>query len=314
MASKVLMHTCCAAALFMILLPVLAQAAKIDDLHSPPETRSPFDFLRPLKGCHRGDRVKGLGNLKKYLEHFGYLQYPSDPNTSDAFDDLLEHAVKTYQANYQLNVTGTLDDDTLSYMMRSRCGVPDIVNGTNWMQHHHGDDDKKKKHGSMFHQVSHFTFFPGSPKWPRSKTHLTYGFYTNVPTVARTAIQSAFNTWGAATRFSFTRVNYLRADLKIRFERRAHGDGSPFDGRGGTLAHAFAPTDGRAHFDADELWSAGAIPNRFDIKTVALHEIGHLLGLGHSSVRNAIMFPSIASNTVKGLAADDLRGISTLYR
>uniref|UniRef100_A0A7N0VA61 Peptidoglycan binding-like domain-containing protein n=1 Tax=Kalanchoe fedtschenkoi TaxID=63787 RepID=A0A7N0VA61_KALFE len=137
MASKVLMHTCCAAALFMILLSFVAQATKIDDFHQPPETRSPFDFLGPLKGWHKGDRVKGLGNLKKYLEHFGYLHYPSDPNTSDDFDDLLEHALKTYQANYQLNVTGTLDDDTLSYMMRSRCGVPDKPSSYGLQAHPH---------------------------------------------------------------------------------------------------------------------------------------------------------------------------------
>ena len=46
---------------------------------------------------------------------------------------------------------------------------------------------------------------------------------------------------------------------------------------------------------------------------MALHEIGHLLGLGYSSVRNAIMFPSISSRTTKGLDEDDIQGIRALY-
>uniref|UniRef100_A0A7N0TZB2 Peptidase metallopeptidase domain-containing protein n=1 Tax=Kalanchoe fedtschenkoi TaxID=63787 RepID=A0A7N0TZB2_KALFE len=278
---------------------------------------APFDFVKQLKGCHKGDRVKGVGDLKKYLEHFGYLHYPNSSDShskDDDFDDLLERAVKTYQANFHLNPSGTLDDDMISTMMRPRCGVPDIVNGSNWMQS--GKLRRQHHHNSKsFHQVSHYSFFPGSPRWPRTKLNLTYGFHASVPSEHRNSIARAFGRWAAVTRrFSFSQTSsYELADLTVLFGSRAHGDNSPFDGRGGTLAHAYAPTDGRMHFDADELWSNGAAPRRYDVYTVALHEIGHLLGLGHSDVQNAIMFPSISSNTVKDMAGDDFNGINALY-
>ncbi|KAH0625171.1 hypothetical protein JD844_033351 [Phrynosoma platyrhinos] len=93
---------------------------------------------------------------------------------------------------------------------------------------------------------------------------------------------------------------------------RAHGDFYPFDGRSGTLAHAFAPgpdTGGDAHFDEDESWSE---TNReVNLFLVAAHEFGHSLGLAHSKVRGALMYPtySYVNPDTFRLPEDDRLGI-----
>lgn len=121
----------------------------------------------------------------------------------------------------------------------------------------------------------------------------------------------AFQQWESATHFSFSRGK--NADIVIGFHRGNHRDGAPFDGPGWTLAHAFAPTDGRFHYDADKRWSVAQNPNAFHLETVAAHEIGHLLGLGHSSHETAIMYASIGAGEVKNLDQDDIQGIAALY-
>lgn len=178
----------------------------------------------------------------------------------------------------------------------------------------HSDNDGHNHHHHVPHAVSHYAFFPGRRRWPSTKYRLTYAFLPGTRADAKAPVARAFATWGRNTQFKFSlTTNYRRADLKIGFYRGNHGDGYPFDGPGGTLAHAFAPTDGRFHYDSTEKWGVGAVRGRYDLQTVALHEIGHLLGLGHSTVKNAIMYPYINPGTTKGLNADDIKGIKVLY-
>lgn len=79
-------------------------------------------------------------------------------------------------------------------------------------------------------------------------------------------------------------------------------------------------------------WSVASAgeTNRFDVESIALHEIGHLLGLGHSALgetelraggrrvlgAEAVMFPiAFSAGTIEGrsLRTDDMAGIADTY-
>ncbi|MFS7970682.1 putative envelysin [Helianthus anomalus] len=265
------------------------------------------DSIKRLQGCHKGSKVKGLHDIKLYLAHFGYLDYQHTPNhansENDEFDQAFESALINYQNFYHLNASGTLDGPTISQMMMPRCGQPDKKNS-----HKH-----KTK---LVHTVSHYQFFQGNLRWPPSKSHLTYAFGLNYPNAYIPPVIRAFNTWTSSSNyFTFSMVDDVAsADLKISFESPNHGDGYAFEGA--TLAHAFAPTDGRFHYNAALSWSVGPGPvqNANDLESVALHEIGHLLGLDHSQDPNAVMWSSIQTGTIKqDLRSDDIQGFKVLY-
>lgn len=99
-----------------------------------------------------------------------------------------------------------------------------------------------------------------------------------------------------------------------------HGDGFPFDGPSGVLAHAFYPPPvnpgciaGDIHFDDAETWVSPSFGGAgIDLCTVAAHEIGHAIGLRHSADPNALMYPFYTGRRAY-LSYDDIRGILAIY-
>ena len=79
------------------------------------------------------------------------------------------------------------------------------------------------------------------------------------------------------------------------------------------LAHAYYPQDGRAHFDEDETFTHNT-PSGTNLLWVAVHEFGHSLGLAHSNVRQAVMYPYYTGYVPDmKLHSDDIAGIQYLY-
>ncbi|XP_038711726.1 metalloendoproteinase 1-like [Tripterygium wilfordii] len=265
-------------------------------------TSSPFEFLSKLKGFEKGNTAEEISQLRKYLNRFGYLSN-NNIQTQDvnAFDDNISSAIKAYQTFFNLKPTGTLDAETVSKMMAPRCGVPDI-----------------RMHGNNKTNLD-YAFFPYKPRWAPEQFSLTYAFPPDVTffrAYVMAPVASAFETWRSVfPNFTFTLIkDFEEADLKISFQKRDHGDGDPFDGAGGVLAHSFEPTDGRCHLDVEENWVVGAVADGFDIGSIALHEIGHLLGLAHTSVQNVVMYPFFSPGMTKlDLSEDDRQGIKALY-
>lgn len=132
-------------------------------------------------------------------------------------------------------------------------------------------------------------------------------------------IASAFAAWEAVADIQFTEV----VDDGLPFNTGTSGairlGGHAFDGPGGTLAHGFYPpvngstAAGDIHFDTAETWDLSDVGAGFNIFRVALHEIGHAIGLDHETAVTALMNPFYTESTALGLLADDIAGAQFIY-
>ncbi len=112
------------------------------------------------------------------------------------------------------------------------------------------------------------------------------------------AVREAFDDWAAAgvpVRFTFVRDS-ADAEVKVRWKRslsrRAAGLTQWWSDRDRQLRGADITLAIRA--------SNGRTMDRRGVKAVALHEVGHALGIGHSPGRRDIMAPWVTAESLSG--------------
>lgn len=261
-------------------------------------------FIRPSVSFNADSYV---ALAEDYLTQYGYMRESS--NKVGALRKL-DHAIGKFQEFAGLDVTGELNEETVEMMRTPRCGVKDIIDDDEDIDSPRikvkGALSRKKRYvlqGSRW-RVKNLTY--KVTKYPR-KSGLTKS------EVDRT-LRKAFNVWEKATGLKFSEKDNGKVHIEIRFERRSHGDDDPFDGLGGTLAHAFFPVyGGDVHFDDDEDWTVET-PRGTSLLMTASHELGHSLGLSHSDVRSALMAPFYRGYEKDiSLDQDDIAGIQALY-
>uniref|UniRef100_A0A2K5TUJ3 Matrix metalloproteinase-21 n=1 Tax=Macaca fascicularis TaxID=9541 RepID=A0A2K5TUJ3_MACFA len=132
----------------------------------------------------------------------------------------------------------------------------------------------------------------------------------------RRIVALAFRMWSEVTPLDFREdlaAPGAAVDIKLGFGRGRHlGCPRAFDGSGQEFAHAWRLGD--IHFDDDEHFTPPTSDMGISLLKVAVHEIGHVLGLPHTYRTGSIMQPNyIPQEPAFELDWSDRKAIQKLY-
>ncbi|XP_038590887.1 matrix metallopeptidase-21 [Micropterus salmoides] len=251
-------------------------------------------------------------------------------------------ALEEFQRVSGLPVTGVFDEATKIAMNKPRCGVPDkeidlnIPTGSNntainisqmvninlnihqseavrRRKRHLATLVSKNRHRRDLSETGYMAFSKRVLKW-----RLIGEGYSSQLSIEdqRYIFRMAFRMWSEVCPLEFVEDTHSPledVDIKLGFGTGRHlGCNQRFDGTGQEFAHAWFLGD--IHFDDDEHFTGPNAGSGISLLKVAVHEIGHVLGLPHIYRSGSIMQPSYLP-TESGFEMDwmDRKAIQHLY-
>ncbi|XP_054824732.1 metalloendoproteinase 2-MMP-like [Prosopis cineraria] len=261
-----------------------------------------LDKLRSFRRAHNGrlrigDVVDGISKLYDYFKLFGYINSTLNSDNTGKFSAELESAIEYFQKTFHLNVTGQPDDPTVSLITLPRCGIPDVINGSSTL---------------LGNRTTSFK------KWlPEGKKELTYSFSpeNETTTSLKDVFSDAFRRWSNVAKMNFTQTtSFNEADIKIMF--------ASLDEELGVVGGSWLDDTAKSWdvvLDSDEKWvllsEDTTESDELDLESAVMHQIGHVLGLSHSAIEEAVMYPFVLPSKKRKVdfAQDDLERIQQLY-
>ena len=142
------------------------------------------------------------------------------------------------------------------------------------------------------------------------------------PAAVKMAFEVAMQAWSSATSGNLVFIETYQPNQPNTIDIHWVDEAGHFPEN--AIAHSYYPAPpnaeplaGDIHFNTSHLWQAdGPLKHQaYDIERVAAHEIGHALGLDHSTVSDSVMYASLRSQQpFTGLHPDDIIGACALYR
>ncbi|KAI6184765.1 Matrix metalloproteinase [Aphelenchoides bicaudatus] len=233
---------------------------------------------------------------KAYLDSFGYtsaIRHESSkrPGSVD------EEALKEFQRFMNINPAGSMNPmaraQIKSAMLRKRCSNADLPS-----------EERSKK------------------LW--EKTTITYRIVSypiglNASDV-KELIAQAFRAWEIVIALDFVeaRRELPLEEVDIVFEFSDRSVLNKNDKTGFAVCGATGPVNSRIWIKQSERWGTFQVqePGRLDIFLTIVHEIGHVLGLPHSTDQSSVMFPIIQRQPGEELPvinSDDVEKLRNLY-
>ena len=170
------------------------------------------------------------------------------------------------------------------------------------------------------------TAYTASGRWTRSPvSYRVNPANLDLPEASVTAaVRAGADAWAeqsqAAFRFSYAGASTQTTNTNDGVNLVMFRNGSS----GSAIATTYWWMNSSGIIDADVIfWDATfrffagttGCSGGFYIEDIAVHEFGHVLGLGHSTTADATMYPSTSSCNTRNrsLGADDIAGVQALY-